>query len=62
MQPSFEELIQVIRAVAQSAPYEFVRVVLASSDGDVRFIEVTEGLEFRAELEKRFHEGLLALG
>ncbi len=38
-----------------------MRLVLASSD-DVRFIEVTEGPEFRAELQTATREGYQALG
>ena len=30
--------------------------------GNVRFIEVTDGIEFRSELQKAFREGYLALG
>lgn len=62
MQPTFEELLQIIRTTAESIENELVRVVLASPQGDVRFIEVTDGIEFRAELEKAFRSGLLALG
>ena len=62
MQPTFEELLQVIPAVAHSSYYQFVRVVLASTEGDVRFIEVSEGSEFRTQLEQVFQGGFLALG
>ncbi|MDA2926955.1 hypothetical protein MYX78_06940 [Acidobacteria bacterium AH-259-G07] len=62
MQFSFEELIQIIRAVAQTAPYEFLRVVLASSQGEARFIEVSEDIRSRTELQYASREGLVALG
>ena len=39
-----------------------MRLVLASSQREVRFVEVTEGPEFRAELETVFREGFQALG
>ena len=38
-----------------------MRLVMASS-GDVQFIEVTEGPEFRAELQTAFREDFQALG
>lgn len=44
MQPNFEQLIQVIRTLAESTPYEFLRIVVASSEGEVRFIEVRDVL------------------
>ncbi len=39
-----------------------MRLVLASSQGEVRFVEVTGGPEFRRELETAFREGFQALG
>ena len=39
-----------------------MRLVMASSQGDVRFVEVTEGPEFRKELETAFREDFQALG
>ncbi len=39
-----------------------MRLVLASSQGEVRFVEVAEGPEFRAELETAMREGFQALG
>ena len=48
MQPSLDQLIQITRTLAHDQ--EFVRVVLASTQADVQFIEVTHGPEFRAEL------------
>ena len=36
--------------------------MLASSQGDVRFLEVTEDPEFRAELQTAFREDFQALG
>lgn len=57
-----EGLLQIIRTAAEGTENELVRVVLASPEGDVRIIEVTDGIEFRAELEKAFRNGLLALG
>ena len=59
--PGSEELIQIVRAAAAATPLEFMRLVLASSD-DVRFVEVTEGAEFRRELETAIREGCQALG
>ena len=41
---------------------EFMRLVLASSQGEVRFVEVTEEPEFRRELETAFREDFQALG
>ena len=60
--PGFEELIQIVRSAAAATPLEFMRLVLASSQGEVRFVEVTEGPEFRKELETAFREGFQALG
>ncbi len=51
--PGFEELIQIVRAAAAATPLEFMRLVLASSQGEPRFIEVTEGPEFRRELDPK---------
>ena len=59
--PGFEELLQLVRSAAAATPLEFMRLVLASSD-DVRFVEVTEGPEFRRELESAFREDSQALG
>ncbi len=59
--PGFEELVQIVRAIATATPLEFVRVALASSE-EVRFIEVTEGPEFRRELEAATREDFQALG
>ena len=46
--------------------YDFVRVVLASTQGDVQadvqFIEVSDGPEFRTELHQALRDGLTALG
>ena len=60
--PGFEELIQIVRAAAAATPLEFMRLVLASSQGEPRFIEVTEKPEFRKELETAFGEDFQALG
>ena len=60
--PGFEELLQIVRAAAAATPLEFMRLVLASSQGEVRFVEVTEGPEFRRELEPAFREDFQALG
>ena len=49
--PGFEELLQLVRAAAAATPLDFMRLVLASSQGEVRFVEVTERPEFRWELE-----------
>ena len=57
----FEELLQLVRAAAAATPLEFMRLAMASSD-DVRFVEVTDGPEFRREVETAMREGLLALG
>lgn len=59
--PGFEELLQLVRAAAAATPLEFMRLVMASSD-DVQFIEVSEGPEFRAELQTAFREDFQALG
>ena len=61
LRPGFEELLQVVRAIAAATPLEFMRVVLASSD-EVRFIEATDEPEFRRELEAALREGFQALG
>ena len=51
MQPSLDQLIQITRTLAHDD--DFVRVVLASTQGDVQgdvqFIEVSDGPEFRTE-------------
>ncbi len=62
LSPGFEELIQIVRAAAAATPLNFMRLVLASSQGEVRFLEVTEGPEFRRELETAFREDFQALG
>ncbi len=59
--PGFEEMIQIVRAITMATPLESVRVVLASSE-EVRFVEVTEGSEFRTELESAMRGGFQALG
>ena len=56
--PGFEELIQIVRSAAAATPLEFMRLV----QGEPRFIEVTEGPEFRREIETAFREGFQALG
>ncbi len=61
MPPGFEQLIQIVRAAAATTP-DFMRLVLASSQGEVRFLEVTQGPEFRKELETVFREDFQALG
>ena len=58
--PSFEELIQLLRTLAHE--FEFVRVVMGSAEGEVRFIEVTDEAAFRLELRQAFEAGLLELG
>ncbi len=60
--PGFEELLQLVRAAAAATPLEFMRLVLASSQGEVRFVEVMEEPEFRKELETAFREDFQALG
>ncbi len=60
--PGFEELLQLVRAAAAATPLEFMRLVLASSQGEVRFVEVTDKPEFRRELEAAFRENFQALG
>ncbi len=51
MQPSLDQLIQITRMLAHDD--DFVRVVLASTQGgvqaDAQFIEVSDGPEFRTE-------------
>ncbi len=64
MQPSLDQLIQIVRTLAHDD--DFVRVVLASTEGnlqdDVQFIEVSDGPEFRTELHQAQRDGLTALG
>ena len=68
MQPSLDQLIQICRTLAHDD--DFVRVVLASTQGDlkdntqldVQFIEVSDGPEFRTELQQALRDGLTALG
>ena len=64
MQPSLDQLIQICRT--QAHDYDFVRVVLASTQGDVhgdvQFTEVLDGPEFRTELHQALRDGLTALG
>lgn len=62
MQPDFEHLVQFIRSVARTTPLEFIHVVLASSDGDVLFLEVEGNLAFRTQLQAASRQGFLALG
>lgn len=62
MHPNFEQLIQIVRTVAKSTPHEFLRVVLASSEGEVRLVEITDAPDFRVELEAAFQERFLILG
>ena len=58
--PSFEELIQVLRTLANDL--EFVRVVMGCAEGEVRFVEITDDAGFRLELRQAFEAGLLELG
>ena len=37
-------------------------MVLASTQGDVQFIEVSDGPEFRTDLQQALRDGLTALG
>ena len=68
MHPSPDQLIQIIRTLAHD--YDFVRVVLASTQGDtqpdtqgdVQFIEVSDGPGFRTDLQQALRDGLTALG
>ncbi len=68
MQPSLDQLIQITRTLAHDD--DFVRVVLASTpgntqdddQGDVQFIEVSDGPEFRTDLHQALRDGLTALG
>ena len=64
MQPTLDQLIQITRTLAHD--YDFVRVVLTSTQGDVpadvQFIEVSDGPEFRTELQQALGDGLTALG
>ena len=67
-QPAFDPLIQITRTLAYDD--DFVRVVLASTQdstqpdtqGDVKFIEVSDGPEFRTDLQQALRDGLTALG
>ena len=53
MLPSLDQLIQICRT--QVLDQEFVRVVLASTqdnpEADVQFIEVSDGPEYRTEVQ-----------
>ena len=64
MQPSLDQLIQITRTLAHDD--DFVRVVLASTQGgvqaDAQFIEVSDGPEFRIVLHQALRDGLTALG
>ena len=64
MQPSLDQLIQICRTLAHDD--DFVRVVLASTQGDVQgdvqFTEVSDGPEYRTELQQALRDGLTALG
>ncbi len=68
MQPSLDQLIQIARTLAHDD--DFVRIVLASTQGDVQsdtqgsvqFIEVSDGPEFRTELHQALRDGLTAVG
>ncbi len=68
MQPALDQLIQVTRTLARD--YDFVRLVLASIPSnlqgnaqlEVEFIEVSDGPEFRTELQQALRDGLTALG
>jgi hypothetical protein len=62
MRPGFEQLFQIVQSVARTAPLEFMRVVLASADGEVEFLEVLENPAFRKELQEAYRRGLLPLG
>ncbi len=64
MQPSLDQLIQITRTLAHDD--DFVRIVLASTqdnpEADVQFIEVSDGPEFRTDLQQALRDGLTALG
>ncbi len=62
IQPDFEQLLHVLKIVTEQTRYDFSRVVLASSEGEVRFLEVADTIEFQAELGEALTTGFLALG
>jgi hypothetical protein len=62
LQPDLEQLLRVLKIVTEQTQYDFSRLVLASSEGDIQFLEVTETSKFRVELEEALGNGFLALG
>lgn len=62
IQPDFEQLLRVIRIVTDQTRYDYSRVVLASCEGEIQFLEVADTIEFQAELAEAFTTGFLALG
>lgn len=62
IQPDFEQLLRVIRIVTDRTQYDYSRVVLASCEGEIQFLEVADTIEFQAELGEAFTTGFLALG
>ena len=62
MQPDFETLLQIIQLAAKDFSFDLTRVVLASAEGEVWFLEVADGMDFRSQLELAYRKGGLALG
>jgi hypothetical protein len=62
IQPDFGQLLRVIRIVTDQTRYDYSRVVLASCEGEIQFLEVADTIEFQAELGEAFTTGFLALG
>ena len=62
MRPDFETLLQIIRLAAEDYALELTKVVLASAEGDVWFVEVIDGGSFRSQLEMAYRRGGIALG
>ena len=62
LQPDLEQLLRVLKIVTEQTQYDFSRLILASSEGEIQFLEVIETRKFRAELEEALANGFLALG
>src|SRR5690606_5836689 len=55
-------LLQFVRVMTERCPYDFVRVVLGSAEGDCLFVEVEDNDNLRFDLQDGIGRGQLALG
>lgn len=61
IQPSFEELIQIVRTNVQTNPFDSLRVLLLSR-ADLDLIEAVDNPDFRAQMQESMRGGLTPVG